>query len=308
MFSLSAVIPFMIYISMGYLVREFRVASEDFINQLNTFTFKIMFPITMFNNIYSIDRETGFDFPILGAEVVFLLGLIFVLELVIPRIEKDGKKTGVIIQAIYRGNSVLFGIPLAASMFGDEGIAAASMSLTVVVPMFNVAAVLILEKYGSGNTSPKELAISVLKNPILQGSAVGLLFYLLRINVPVMVMNPVKTLGNMSTPLALMTLGGTLHFKALRNNLRYLVPVLGFKMMILPAFAILYALALGFAPVHRFVLFQYIAVPVAAGSFPMAKNMGCDGELAGQMVVMSTAMSVITLFLWVYLLKSVGLV
>ena len=102
--------------------------------------------------------------------------------------------------------------------------------------------------------------------------------------------------------------GGTLHFSAVKGNLKYLVPSLTVKMIVLPAIITVAATAMGFGSLERFVLFTMYATPVATASYSMAQNMGGDGELAGQFVVVSTAASIATIFLWVLLFKSMGMI
>ena len=106
----------------------------------------------------------------------------------------------------------------------------------------------------------------------------------------------VSQFAGLTTPLALFVLGGTLHFSAVKGNLKYLVPSLTVKMVILPAVITVLATAMGFGNLERFVLFTMYATPVATASYSMAQNMGGDGELAGQFVVVSTAASIITIF------------
>ena len=68
------------------------------------------------------------------------------------------------------------------------------------------------------------------------------------------------------------------------------------------------SIAVGMEPLERFVLLTMFATPTAAASFPMAQNMGGDSKLAGELVVCSTVVSVVTIFLWVLILKSVELI
>ena len=49
------------------------------------------------------------------------------------------------------------------------------------------------------------------------------------------------------------------------------------------------------------------AAPSAVASYPMAVAMGADGQLAGQIVCATTILSVITIFLWTFALKSFGM-
>ena len=94
----------------------------------------------------------------------------------------------------------------------------------------------------------------------------------------------------------------------MRNNLKYLIPAVAAKLILLPAAALLTARALSFGPLETFIYFTIFATPAATASYPMASNMGGDGALAGEMVVLSTCLSVITIFLWVFFLKSQGII
>lgn len=100
-------------------------------------------------------------------------------------------------------------------------------------------------------------------------------------------------------------LGGSLHFSKIQGNAKYLVPSLLLKLVIIPAIVLMIISAMGFTPLERFAIFTMFATPVAASSYTMAQNMGGDGELAGEFVVLSTALSVITIFLWVFTLKMI---
>ena len=156
-------------------------------------------------------------------------------------------------------------------------------------------------------TPPAPVLIkNILKNPMIRGAIVGFIFHILGIKLPASVEGPIKQFASLTTPLALFVLGGTLHFNAIGGNLKYVVPSMTFKMVILPAIILAVATLLGFSGVERFVYFEMYATPVATASYAMAQNMGGDGELAGQFVVLSTVASVVTIFLWVYFLNSIG--
>ena len=284
LFALNTVLPFLLYIAFGYGVRMSGLADEDFMKRLNKVIFQAFFPILMFNNLYSIPEGMTLN----------------------PRLVKENERRGVIIQAIYRSNFVLFGIPLATSVFGEEGTLLATMMVAIVIPVYNVTAVVILELFRGGKVPVSVLIKNILKNPMIRGALMGFIFHMLGIKLPVSVEGPIKQFANLTTPLALFVLGGTLHFNAIGGNLKYVVPSMTVKMVILPAVILAVASLLGFSVVERFVYFEMYATPVATASYAMAQNMGGDGELAGQFVVLSTVASVVTIFLWVYFLNSIG--
>ena len=281
-----------------------------FMNKLNKVVFRAFFPLLMFNNMYQLKRDFSLNLTLVATAVLSVLFLQALLLLVVPRLVKENPRRGVIIQAIYRSNFVLFGIPLAANLFGDDGSALASMMVAIVIPVYNVTAVIILEMFrgDGGKTNPLVLVRNVCTNPLILGAAVGLVFFALRIKLPSSVEGPVSQFAGMTTPLALFVLGGTLHFSAIRGNLKYIVPSMTLKLALLPLLITALATVLGFSNVERFVIFEMYATPVATASYSMAQNMGGDGELAGQFVVLSTAASVVTIFLWVYLFTSIGFI
>ena len=293
LFALNTVLPFLLYIAFGYGVRMSGLADEDFMKRLNKVIFQAFFPILMFNNLYSIPEGMTLNLRLVAVAIISVLLLQAVLLAVVPRLVKENERRGVIIQAIYRSNFVLFGIPLATSVFGEEGTLLATMMVAIVIPVYNITAVSVLIK-------------NILKNPMIRGALLGFIFHILGIKLPVSVEGPIKQFANLTTPLALFVLGGTLHFNAIGGNLKYVVPSMTFKMVILPAVILAVATLLGFSGVERFVYFEMYATPVATASYAMAQNMGGDGELAGQFVVLSTVASVVTIFLWVYFLNSIG--
>ena len=145
-------------------------------------------------------------------------------------------------------------------------------------------------------------------NPLLDGAVVGIIFFALQIKLPACILKPIAAFSDMTSPLALFVLGGTLHFSEVRANLKYLVPSLSMKLVVVPAVMVAIAYALGLRGVELFILLAMYATPVATSSYPMAQNMGGDGELAGQFVVISTVVSVVTIFFWIFFMKSVGLI
>lgn len=308
MVALNAVVPFLCYILMGYVVRSIGLADEKFFNQLNQLVFKVFFPLLMFNNMYKI--EAGFvpNGRMLAFSVGVLLGLIGVLCVVVPRLVPGNPQRGVIIQAIYRSNFVLFAIPLTTSIFGEENTQVAAMMVAIIIPIFNVAAVFILESFRGGRPKPLVLLKNIVTNPLILGAMTGLVFFLLQIHLPVCLEKPIGQVADITTPLGMIVLGGSLHFSKIQGNAKYLVPALTLKLVIIPALVLAAASFLGFSPVERFVVFTMFATPVAVSSYTMAQNMGGDGELAGEFVVLSTALSVVTLFLWIFVLKSIHLI
>lgn len=306
--AVNAVMPFLIYISFGYGVRMSGLVDEAFMNKLNKLIFRAFFPILMFNNLYKVEPGFTLDGRLVAVGVGSVLLLELILVFLVPKFVKGNPQRGVVIQAIYRSNFVLFAIPLTTSLFGETGSVLSSMMVAIVIPIYNVTAVIILELFHGGKSDIRVLVKNVCTNPLILGALVGFIFFMLQIKLPACIDETAAQFADLTTPLALFVLGGTLHFSAVRGNLKYLVPSLTVKMVFLPAVITALATAMGFGNLERFVLFTMYATPVATASYSMAQNMGGDGELAGQFVVISTAVSIVTIFLWVLFFKTMGMI
>ena len=238
--ALNACIPYLVYLAIGYIGREKKLVSEAFFNDLNTFVFKAFFPFLMINSFYHIDTSKSFDHRFWFFCLFAVIGTILVLCAAVPHIVKDHSKISTIIQALFRSNYLLFGVPMAEALFGQEGTELGSVILAIVIPTYNVASVIILEVFRGGKVSAKQLVYNVLTTPLVVGALIGAAFLLTGIPLPECLLLPIGKLAALSTPIAIVTLGGTLHFNAIGKNMRYIVPTLLFKMGILPLLAYSY--------------------------------------------------------------------
>lgn len=305
----EAVLPFLLYIAFGYCVRLTGIAPESFFKTLNKVVFRAFFPVMMFHTIYKTDTDFQMDTGVLLFALISLLALILLLCLLVPRFIRANPVRGVFIQAVYRSNFVLFALPLTISVCGEGAGSLAAMLIAIVIPIYNVAAVVILETFREGRRSGVgSLLKGIVTNPMILGAAVGLVFFLLRLPLPIVLDETVEAVADMSTPLALFVLGATLHFKAVGRNLPYLTAGLILRLLLIPAAVVTLAACMGFRDEKLFILFALYGTPVATASYAMAENMGGDGELAGQFVVFSTVASILTIFLWILVLRTAGLI
>lgn len=306
--SLNTVLPFILYMAFGYGVRRKGIVSTEDLRKLNRIVFTAFFPLMMFDNIYSM-KSADFLRP---AFVIFSVGSVVTVLLIstvaVPRIVKDRSRIPVVIQGIYRSNILLFAIPITQNLFGDTPVLMATSLVVLIVPIYNVAAVILLEYY-SGKTRSSAIVLlkNILSNPLIKGVLVGLLFRMAGIGVPQTIMKVVRQFSGMTTPLALFILGGTLQFGAMRKNGKCIAAVLFTKLIAVPAVLLLVSGFFGFNPTERFVIFTLFATPIATAAFPMAQAMGADSELAAELIVMSTTISVVTLFFWIFGMQAVGM-
>ena len=305
---LNAVLPIFLIFALGFAARHLNLMDIGDVLKMNKIAFKVFLPFMMFANIYNAELEAAIR-PDL---ILFALGSVLVIYLLSIAASllytKDKSKQGVIIQGIFRSNYVIFGIPVAANLYGEGNIATAALLSAVAVPLFNVLAVFTLEFYSDRRTGVKSLLKGIVTNPLILGAAAALVMKAMPFGLPAAVHEAVSDLGQVATPLSLVILGATFRFGAVRKNLRWLsIGIIG-KTVVVPLLTIPAAILCGFRGIALLSLTILFASPTAVTSFTMAEAAGHDGELAGQQVVFSSIISLFTVFLWIFALKSFALI
>lgn len=306
--AVQVVFPLCILLVIGYVMKRWMKLSQVTTRQLNQMVFKVFLPLLLFKNIYTSDLSSDFDWRVVVFAVCAILVLFTLLCFVIPKIEPDHKKCSVMIQGIYRSNYVLYGIPVTAAIFGENNLGMASVLAAIIIPLINVLAVLVFELFREGKMNWGQTLKSVLKNPLVIASVVGILFVVWSIPLPDLAMNSISTLGSIATPLALIALGADFRFSSVRTYRKQLLIAVLNKLITVPVVFLCLAVLLGFQGVNLVVLMVLFASPTAVASYTMACSMGGDGELAGQILVLTTLFSIVTIFCYTFVLNSMGLI
>lgn len=304
--SFNVVVPLFLMLVLGYSLKQIRVYDEHTISGMNQLVFKVFLPLLLFINIYQTDVAGVFDLKLMLVAVLGVLGSFFMTWLIIAWIEKDNRKRGVLIQGIFRSNFVIFGIPVTTSLFGGEATGAAALLVAVIVPIFNMLSVVILEIYRGSRINVPKILKGIITNPLIIGSVTGLLCLLLHIKIPLVLEKTISDLSKVTTPLALVILGGSFTFSSMKGNVKQIaIGVLG-KLVIVPVICLSFALLIGIRGVGLAILMSIFASPTAVSSFSMAKQMDGDADLAGHLVVLGSMLSVVTMFVWIFIFKQGG--
>ena len=304
----NAVGPFLILLGIGFGAVRLKLTDRDFMNRLNKLNYRLFFPFLMFNNVYGAKPENMPSLKLMLTGSLSVILLVVLLVFLVPKFVKENPRRGVVIQGIFRSNFIIYGIPLTTYVFGAEKSSVCGMMILIMVSIFNIAGVIVLEIFREGGkVLMKPLLLGLVKNPLLQGCVAGLLFYLLQIQLPAFIASPVSSLASLATTLALVVLGANLKFDELRKNARTVSAVLVIRLILLPLLMVPFGYLIGLRGVELFLILMIFGTPVATSSYPMAQNMGGDGQLAGQLVFVSTVASLGTIFLFIFTMSRLGL-
>ncbi len=302
----TTVFPIFFYMVLGAFFKRIKRLSEGTVTQLNKIIFSYFFPFVMFSNIYKtqLDKALNARYLITITALVLLISLAMVL--IIPRFFISKPVQGSMIQAVIRGNTILFALPVVSAIAGPENVGLASLCVAIVVPIYNVISTVILEVLRGKSLRLLPLLTSLVRNPLILGALFGLAAKLIDLQLPAVLENTVSDIAKLVTPLALIMLGAGLRFSDTLTYRRELYWVSLIKLVLVPMIYVLVIKAMGFDKVAVATALALGAVPTAVSTYVMAQEMEADGVLAGQLVAVTSVLSIASVFLWVLLLSTIG--
>jgi len=298
--SFNAIAPIFLMMLLGYTLKQLKMADKPAFDAMNRLIFKIFLPLNVFHNIYTTRLEQVINpglilFTAVGILLIFAVGYFAVLGL-----SAEDSRRGVMLQGFFRSNFAILGIPIIDYLCGDNAVGLAYLMTAVVVPIFNILAVICLERFRGGKLKPAKLLKGIVTNPLVIACAVGMVFLTLQIPLPGVVEKAVVSLGGISTPLAMVVLGASFTFSSVRGYLRETMITVAVKLVIAPLVMVTAAILLGFRGEALACVLITFGAPVAVSSFAMAQQMGGDEHLSAQVVVFSSVFCLLTLFCWIF--------
>lgn len=322
-FALNAITPIVGLIVIGYFLKRIGWIGQDFAKLTNKLVFHLFLPAMLFLNVYKIEDLGEMDFGYILYVMAVVLLLFFGSIPIVMLIVKEPAQRGVLLQSAFRSNYALVGIPLAQSLFGEEGTMVAALLSAVVVPSINILAVISLTVFRKGAEKPsvKKILLGIVKNPLIQSIFLGLLVLGIRalfvnwnidfrLNTIQPLFSVLGSLSDLATPLALLSLGAQFEFSAVAELKKEITFGTLMRTVVAPVLGIGTAYLFfsdSFGGAHFAAFVAVFATPVAISSVPMAQEMEGDTRLAGQLVVFSTLFSALSIFFTAFLLRSVGI-
>ena len=305
--SLEAVAPIFILMSVGYFIKSIKLADKSQFDAMNRLVFRVFLPVLLFYNIYKTDNVRDFEpkyilFTVLGILFVFFVGIPVAILCT-----KDNSRRGVMLQGFFRSNFAILGVPLVGYICNGEGGGLTSLMVAVVVPLFNILAVISLEIFRGNTINFFKIIKGILKNPLIIGCVFGIVFLLCGIKLPQFAENAIEDISSVASPLAIVVLGASFTFSSLKGYAKDSLIVVFVKLVVSPFIMLTLAAKLGFTGESLACLLVVFGSPVAVSSFAMSQQMGGDEKLSSQVIVISSVLCIFTLFVWIFALTYLGL-
>ncbi|MBO4991951.1 MAG: AEC family transporter [Firmicutes bacterium] len=325
LFALNATVPIFLIIVLGWYLGRVGILNQTFADVADKFVFKVASPCLLFYDISTSNLYENFDlgfvfFCAVGSILMFLFTWLVAVVFL-----KDRSIVSAFAQGAARGSAAILGIAFMQNLYGYAG--QLPLMIAAAVPLFNIMAVIILTFSAppeGAETAPhdgvaaaavsarrslmKDSLYNIATNPIILGIVAGLIAAVLRLSFPTMIMKTVSSVGSLTSPLALLCIG--VEFDG-RKAIHRIGPTLWatlIKLVILPAVFLPIAIRLGYTQDKLISILIMTGSATTVSCFVMAKNMRADHVLTSSIIVASTFFSSITMTLWIFWLRVMGLV
>jgi malate permease and related proteins len=304
--TISVTAPVFSMLFLGVALKRLGLIDTAFINTASALVFRGTLPTLLFLGIVKADLNTALQPALLLYFVLATLGC-FLLAwgwaiLRCPEVDR-----GIYTQGAFRGNNGIIGLALATSMYGDYGLSVGAVLGGVVILSYNTLSAIVLAIYSpQAKTDAWSLSKSIATNPLIVGVLLAIPFAAWQIPLPAWLLTSGGYFAQMSLPLALICIGGTLTLESLRESSGMAISSSLMKVLWLPLLATLGAWLWGFRDADLAILFLYFASPTAAASFVMAKAVGGNHQLAAAIIVLTTLATVVTTNLGLFVLQWAG--
>ena len=301
MFVVAIVLPVFLVIVLGAVLTRMRFLSAALIGELNRLTYFVGLPAYLFSSISGAALGGGRAltvFGVMGGATLLALGVAYV----VAKLRRVPPASfGSFLHAAIRGNLAYVGLPVISLALAARGASAVwPVALLAMAPLTVIANALgvLLLLVGHGKPGPgalRTLVWQLVTNPLLLSSLAGAAWVASGLVLPGWLAQSLAVTGQMALPLALLCIGGTLVTIQLqgKRTQAFLAAVL--KVAVTPLLGWPLARWIGLSPEETLIALLFLATPTAAASFTLAGKLGGDEALAASSVVLSTALSILSL-------------
>jgi predicted permease len=304
--TLAITAPVFSMLFLGVGLKRLGWIDDGFINTASSLVFRGTMPALLFLGIVKAELSTALQPALLGYFVLatlvcFLIAWGWAIWRW-PQVDR-----GIYTQGAFRGNNGIVGLALATSLYGDYGLSVGAVLGGVVILCYNTLSAIVLAIYSPHvKSGPWAIGKSILGNPLIIGVLAAIPIAYWRLPLPGWLMISTQYFAQMTLPLALICIGGTLTLASLRNSSGIAISSSLMKMVWLPLLATLGGWLCGFRGADLGILFLYFASPTAAASFVMARAVNGNHQLAAAIIVITTLAGVVTINLGLFLLQWLG--
>ncbi|MEP3669784.1 MAG: AEC family transporter [Roseibium sp.] len=303
--TLAAILPVILVIASGYLMARTGLISDQQWRGVERLAYYLLFPAVLFRTIAGVDFSRVPTLTMGAALLSSIFAMIIALLLLRPVLERafgiEGPRFTSIFQGTARWNAMI-ALAIANNVVGEEGLAILAIAMVFMIPVLNIASILVLSHYASGTKpSPRKIARDLYSNPFILSIGAGVIVNVLGVSLPGAVDDTLEILGRASLPIGIICVGAGLDLSSLRRPGPALTLGAFLRPVFMPLIAFGFVHLFGISGTAQTIVIIASAVPAASNSYLLARQMGGDAKLMAEIITLQTLAATFTIPLAVLL-------
>jgi malonate transporter and related proteins len=294
----AALLPVFLLIVLGFVLKRSLLRLETQWHGLERLTYYVLFPVLLIQTLVKADLT---KVPVAGVGGALLLSallmslLCLALRPLLARWAVDGPAFTSIFQGATRWQTYV-ALAVCGNLYGDTGLALASVAMVAIIPLVNVLSVAVLAHYASPEKQPvRAIVMTVVRNPLIWACAIGLALNILHLPLPRIWYEVADALGRSSLAIGLLVTGAGLHLAGMFRPSLAAAATVFLKLVLMPVLAIGLALWFGLSGSNLAIVAVCSAVPASSSAYVLARQMGGDAPLLAQIITLQTILAAITM-------------
>jgi len=294
-----SVLPIVLIIGLGYTLAKSGALPKADWKAIETLSFRVLIPAFLILIITRTDMSLDqFGDVMLALMVCWALIAALILGLRLMAHDVLGNPSFTTIFQVGTRWNAFVGLAAAEQFGGDPALAVLAVAVALLIPTINVSCIVVLSAFGPTHSSLRQIAVAVLRNPLVQACAIGLMIAFSGMSLPQPVIEALDMIGRGALAVGLMAVGAGISLRRLTRWNWKVATGLAVRPVLAPVLFVLIAGMLGLNEVQTFAGVLVFAAPAASNGYIIARQMGGDADLYADTLTWQTIASLSALPLW----------
>ncbi|QSX38594.1 AEC family transporter [Shewanella sedimentimangrovi] len=298
----AIVFPLLFIASLGFFASRFKWFSREQVSGISQFAFFVSIPALLFNAMLKVSLAETLN-PAIFVSFYGPVLLCFGLSLLLFRLLSRKPLADLALMGLggSYSNTLLVGLPVVIAAFGP----AQMKSVFLLIPFHSAllfGLTFLVAGKGQASNNGAGVLKTVLLNPVVLSISLGLLGNLGGLSLPAPMTGALEMLAKPAIACALFVLGANLNHYHIGEGWRQALLLSLLKLLLLPTLVWLLASLLGVTGVERAVAVLLAASPLGVNAYLIALQLKQDEDVIASAVVISSALSVVTVMFWLSVL------
>lgn len=295
---ISALIPVFLIILLGALLKRSTLFNDSAWTGFENLCYYLLFPVLLIKTLAT--AQLG-NTELLRFSLVLLFAIVSMSGLMLLAYPLMNRFMGVnpaaftsLLQGATRWHGFI-ALSIVGLLYGDPGITYMAITMAVIIPPLNIINVAVLARFGDSKSDLRSVLRKVIRNPFILACLVGAGLNLTSIGLPVYIREIFDILSGGALGLGLLVVGAGLQLGKVREQRGLVLFGALLRLLGMPALMFSGAWLFSIKGLPLVVAVLAGAVPTAASSYVLARQMGGDAPLMANLITTQVLLAIITL-------------